>query len=135
MNKTRRCTGRLCAIHPVEIYIYNLKILLFFHPIRNFPLQSFWEPIRPKCDNKMVNESSKKQSAPRPREKIFTRHIRPRTKNHTPYQSNSNPRRFRAYRPTSHPVPPNQPNRLGTTYAHSPDLLSGGRIRPVSLPT
>ena len=31
----------------------------YFHPISNFPLQSFFEPIRPKRDYKIVYESSK----------------------------------------------------------------------------
>ena len=70
MNKTRRCTGRLHASIRLKCnFIFTIKKILLFQPICNLPLQIFFEPIRPKCDYKMVNESSKNQSTPKLRER------------------------------------------------------------------
>ena len=55
------CTGRLCtSIWWKSNFKFTIKKIHFFQPIRNFPLQSFWELIRPKHNCKTVNESSEK---------------------------------------------------------------------------
>ena len=94
MNKTRRCAGTLRASIRLKCnFIFTIKKILLFQPISNSPCQSFLEPIRPKRDNKMVNDSLKKKkkavASETSGEMIVTLRIRTKTTNQTPYQSNS----------------------------------------------
>ena len=109
MNKTSRWVGRLREFILLKYnFIFTIKKILIFQPIRNFPLQIFWKQIRPKRDYKMVNESSKKAvGSETSKEKIVLRRIRTRTKNQTPYQSNSHSTLPQtAYSSPTHVIPP-----------------------------
>ena len=53
----------------VTLYLQFKRSFFFFFFFSNFPLQSCFEPIRPKRNNKIVNESSESHSAPRPQER------------------------------------------------------------------
>ena len=65
------------SAHPsgwnVTLYLQFKRFFSFFHPISNLPHQSFWGRFNPKRDYKMVYESSKGSSAPRPQEKNIDR--------------------------------------------------------------
>ena len=69
-------TAQIGFAHPsgwnVTLYL-QLKRSLFFTLWAIFPFKVFFGPIRPKRDYKMVNESSKRQSAPIPRERRSSR--------------------------------------------------------------
>ena len=74
----KHVAAQVGSAHPsswnVTLYLkFKRSFSFLFHPFSNFPLQSFLESIRPKHDSIMINESSKSQSTPRPREKNIDR--------------------------------------------------------------
>ena len=139
MNKTCHCTGRLrMAIWLKCNFTFTIKkILFFFKQSATFPSKIFgtdstqtqlqnsqwkfnkgswlWDFNR---DPHILHSDKNKEPDALPIKLIFQHYHR----------------RLIAYGPTSHTVPQYQTRRSKTIYTHSPpDLLSGGRRRPISL--